>query len=61
MSIEATPSVKLAALTVDQLIKSGLLRADKREVLINKIAAGKMNDSDWKLEIDLAQDKGGQK
>jgi len=61
MSIEATPSVKLAALTVDQLIKSGLLRADKREVLINKIAAGKMNGSDWKLEIDLAQDKGGQK
>ncbi|MEV5034548.1 hypothetical protein MRBLMC3_003825 [Sphingobium sp. LMC3-1-1.1] len=57
MSDEAVPSAKLAALTVDRLIQSGLLRADKRDVLIAKIAAGTMQGSDWKLEIDLASAK----
>lgn len=57
MSDEEVPSAKLAALTVDRLIQSGLLRADKRDVLIAKIAAGSMQGSDWKLEIDLASAK----
>jgi hypothetical protein len=54
MSDEAVPSAKLAALTVDRLIQSGLLRADKRDALIAKIAAGSMRGEDWKNEIDLA-------
>ena len=54
MSDEAVPSAKLAALTVDRLIQSGLLRADKRDALIAKIAAGSMKSEDWKNEIDLA-------
>jgi hypothetical protein len=54
MSNEAVPSAKLAGLTVDRLIQSGLLRADKRNALIAKIAAGIMRGEDWKLEIDLA-------
>lgn len=54
MSDETVPSAKLAALTVDRLIKSGLLRADKRDALIAKIAAGSMKGEDWKNEIDLA-------
>lgn len=58
---DTTPSQMLSAEVVDRLIKANLLRHDKREALIAKIAAGKMNGSDWKLEIDLAQDKGGQK
>lgn len=58
MSDESVPSAKLAVLTVDRLIQSGLLRADKREVLIAKIAAGTMSGADWKLEIDLATAKG---
>lgn len=58
MSDELVPSAKLAVLTVDRLIQSGLLRADKREVLIAKIAAGTMSGADWKLEIDLATAKG---
>lgn len=53
------PSAKLAALTVDRLIASGLLRADKRYTLIGKIAAGTMQGEDWKLEIDLASAKAG--
>ena len=54
MSDEAVPSAKLAALTVDRLIQSGLLRADKRDALIAKIASGGMKGEDWKSEIDLA-------
>ena len=57
MSDEVVPSAKLAALTVDRLIQSGLLRADKRDALIAKIAAGTMQATDWKLEIDLASAK----
>ena len=57
----ATPSQALSAEVVDHLIKANLLRPDKRDALIAKIASGKMNGSDWKLEIDLAQGKGGQK
>ncbi len=54
MSASATPSQKLATQTVDRLIQSGLLRGDKRDALIAKIAAGAMQGEDWKLEIDLA-------
>jgi hypothetical protein len=54
MSESDTPSHKLATLTVDRLIQSGLLRADKRDALIAKIAAGSMKREDWKNEIDLA-------
>lgn len=57
MTDEATPSEKLARLTVDRLIQSGLLRADKRDSLTAKIATGNMQGADWKLEIDLASAK----
>ncbi|MBC7986326.1 MAG: hypothetical protein H7X93_06600 [Sphingomonadaceae bacterium] len=58
MSEGETPSAKLAALAVDRLIASGLLRADERDALIAKIGAGSMSGDDWKLEIDLAITKG---
>ncbi len=54
---DGTPSASLAALTVDRLIATGLLRADKREALVAKVAAGTMSGADWKLEIDLATAK----
>jgi hypothetical protein len=54
MSDGISPSQKLAALTADRLIQSGLLRADKRDAVISKIAAGSMKGEDWKSEIDLA-------
>ncbi len=57
MSDETTPSANLAALVVDRLIASGLLRAEKRDALIGKIATGTMKAEDWKLEIDLASAK----
>ena len=57
MTDEAAPSAKLAASTVDRLIASGLVRADKRDTLIGKIAAGSMSGGDWKVEIELASAK----
>ena len=54
MSDGAPPSEKLAALAVDRLIQSGLLRADRRDTLIVKIAAGSIKGEDWRSEIDLA-------
>ena len=57
MSDSITPAQTLAALTVDRLISSGLLRAEKRDGLIAKIAAGSMKGEDWKSEIDLASMK----
>jgi len=59
MSNDAVTSTKLASLTVDRLIKSGLLRTEKRDALVAKIAAGSMQGEDWKLEIDLASAKAG--
>lgn len=56
--IEAlSPSKALSTQVVDRLIEAGLLRADKRDTLIAKIASGDMKGEDWKLEIDLAQTK----
>lgn len=57
MTDDAAPSAKLAALTVDRLITSGLVRADKRDTVIGKVAAGTMSGADWKLEIELASAK----
>lgn len=54
---EVAPSEKLAILTVDSLIQSGLLRADKRDDLVTKVSGGTMKSEDWKLEIDLASAK----
>ncbi|WP_284259551.1 hypothetical protein [Acidocella aquatica] len=49
-----TPSSQLAKILVDRLIEKKLLRADKREQLVTKIAAGTMKGEDWKLDIELA-------
>ena len=57
MSDDSVPSAKLAALTVDRLIQSGFLRAERRDALIADIAAGTMKGDDWKVEIELASAK----
>lgn len=53
-----SPSETLSAEVVGRLIKVGLLRADKRDALIAKVASGGMKGADWKLEIELAHAKG---
>lgn len=57
MTAKQSPSETLSAELVDRLIAAGLLRANKRDALIAKIAAGDMRGQDWKHEIDLAQAK----
>lgn len=57
MTVAPSPSEALSTEVVDRLIAAGLLRADKRDALIAKIAAGDMKGEDWKLEVDLAQAK----
>lgn len=57
MSDEASPSATLASQIVDQLIQFGLVRAEKRASVVNKIASGEMKGLDWKNEIDLAAEK----
>lgn len=57
MSNEKSPSETLAAQIVDQLIQSGLVRTEKRDSVVTKIALGEMKGLDWKNEIDLAAEK----
>ena len=57
MSDEKSPSETLAARIVEQLIQSGLVRAEKQDSVIAKIASGEMKGLDWKNEIDLAAEK----
>jgi hypothetical protein len=47
----------LAAQIVDQLIQSGLVRTEKKDSVVTKIASGEMKGLDWKNEIDLAAEK----
>jgi len=55
VTVKPSPSETLSAELVDRLIAAGLLRANKRDTLIAKIAAGDMRGQDWQHEIDLAQ------
>ena len=57
MTAASSPSEALSTEVVDRLIAAGLLRADKRDAMIAKIAAGDIKGEDWKLEIELAQAK----
>ena len=54
MTVDEKPASQLATLVVDRLIKDGLLRSEKRDQLIAKVAAGEMKEGDWHLEIDLS-------
>ena len=57
MSDEKSPSEILAAQIVNQLIQSGLVRAEKQNSVVTKIASGDMKGLDWKNEIDFAAEK----
>lgn len=61
MTDTPSPSEALAKEVVDCLIKAGLIRAEKRDNLIAKIASANMKGEDWKLEIDLAHAKATKK
>lgn len=52
--IEETPSARLAKSVIEALIDDGLLRECSRNTFLAKVAAGKVKDEDWKLELELA-------
>jgi hypothetical protein len=54
---QKTPSEMLATLVVNRMIEAGLLRTEKQASLIEKISAGDMKGEDWKLEIEIMNDK----
>lgn len=53
-----SPSDLLAGQVIDRLIAAGLLRTQHRDSLVSKMASGSMKGEDWRLEIELAADKG---
>ncbi len=53
-----SPSDILAGQVIDRLIAAGHLRAEKRDALVSKMAAGTFKAEDWRLEIELAAAKG---
>jgi hypothetical protein len=55
MKQEPSPSFNLAFLTIDRLVKAGLLRADRRQALITKMSTGTMSSEDWRLEVELTK------
>lgn len=55
------PSETLAEMVVEKLIEAKLLRPERKEAMVEKIAAGNMQADDWKLEIDLANEKANRK
>ncbi|PTQ59142.1 hypothetical protein C8J45_11612 [Sphingomonas sp. PP-CE-3G-477] len=54
--VDRTPSEQLATRSIDRLVAAGLVRAEQRERMIDKIASGAMKGSDWRLEIELSED-----
>lgn len=54
MTDTPSPSETLSGELVDRLIEAGLLRSERRDALVAKIASGTMKGEDWQLEIDLA-------
>lgn len=58
MTDAKSPSDVLAGKVVDRLIGAGLLRNEKRDALVSKIASGTLKSEDWRLEIELSAAKG---
>lgn len=56
-----TPSEKLAAKIMERLVGENLISADKAKVMLPKLAAGKLQQQDWRLPIELAIEKGATK
>lgn len=51
---EQSPSERLAACVIEELVTSGLLRENSLKTFLTKVASGKVTVEDWKLELELA-------
>jgi hypothetical protein len=54
MNVPKSPSEELSSQIADALIASGLLRHEKREAVVARIATGGMSGPDWKNDIGAA-------
>jgi hypothetical protein len=52
------PSSELATNILDRLVHEKLLSTDDQGKLLAKLADGKLKCEDWRLAIELAQEKG---
>jgi len=52
-----TPSQALAAKITERLVREGLITAEAANKLQPKFAEGKLRPEDWRLPIELAEDK----
>jgi len=59
MSDDFSPAISLSEEIANALVEKGLLRKERKDPLIARIADGKMSAADWKTEIDLAVEKAG--
>ena len=59
MTTPTKPSDVLAAKIVDRLIEQKLVRPERRDAMVARIASGAIKSDDWRLEIDLATAKDG--
>ena len=52
-----TPSQKLSAKIIDRLVAEKLVSAEDGKKLVTKLAEGKLRAEDWRLPLELAEDK----
>lgn len=54
---EKTPNEILATLVADSLVEAGFVSATKTAEVLEKISSGGATSEDWRLWIELAQEK----
>lgn len=52
-----SPSRKLAQKIIDRLTQEKLLTPERGEQLVSKLADGSLSPEDWKVDIELSQQK----
>jgi hypothetical protein len=49
--IAQSPDHKLATIITSELAAQGLVRREKQDLLVTKLATGQMTEVDWRIEI----------
>jgi hypothetical protein len=52
-----TPSSQLAAKIIDRLVREKLLTLEESKKILSKIAEGKARAEDWRLAIEISEEK----
>ncbi len=51
-----SPSQQLANRIITRLVQESLLTEERGKGMLNKLAEGKLNAEDWRLEIELSEE-----